>query len=50
LGTIKDADEILVLDHGKIVGKGKHQELLKTCQTYQEIAASQLSKEELANA
>jgi ATP-binding cassette subfamily B protein len=50
IGTIKDADEILVLDHGKIVGKGKHQELLKTCQTYQEIAASQLSKEELANA
>ncbi|GGE64052.1 ABC transporter ATP-binding protein [Priestia taiwanensis] len=49
IGTIKDADKILVLDEGKIVGMGKHSELLKTCKTYQEIAYSQLSKEELEN-
>jgi len=49
IGTIKDADKIIVLDEGKIVGMGKHSELLKTCQTYQEIAYSQLSKEELDN-
>jgi len=48
ISTIKNADQIIVLDDGKIVGKGKHQELMKTCQTYQEIALSQLSKEELA--
>ena len=42
------ADQIIVLDNGKIVGKGTHQELMKTCKTYQEIATSQLSKEELA--
>lgn len=47
IGTIKDADQILVLDEGKIVGQGKHEELLKTCQIYKEIALSQLSKEEL---
>ncbi|MEQ6353667.1 ABC transporter ATP-binding protein [Lysinibacillus sp. M3] len=50
IGTIKDADKIIVLDEGKIVGMGKHSELLKTCKTYQEIAYSQLSKEELDNA
>ncbi|MGL6008529.1 MAG: ABC transporter ATP-binding protein, partial [Culicoidibacterales bacterium] len=46
--TIKDADQILVLDQGRIVGQGKHQDLLKTCPVYQEIAYSQLSQEELA--
>lgn len=45
-----DADQIIVLDDGKIVGKGTHDELMKNCQVYQEIAYSQLSKEELANA
>jgi len=49
IGTIKDADKIIVLDEGSIVGMGKHSELLKTCKTYQEIAYSQLSKEELEN-
>lgn len=48
IGTIKDADMILVLDQGKLVGKGKHKELLKTCDVYKEIALSQLSEEELA--
>ena len=43
-----DADKIVVLDEGKIVGVGKHKELLKTCQVYKEIAMSQLSEEELA--
>lgn len=47
IGTIKDADLIIVLDEGKIVGQGKHKELLKTCETYKEIALSQLSEEEL---
>ena len=47
IGTIMDADQILVIEDGKIVGKGKHEELLKTCKEYQEIALSQLSKEEL---
>ncbi len=47
VGTIKDADKILVLDDGKIVGEGTHQELLENCQIYKEIALSQLSKEEL---
>ncbi|MEG2621217.1 MAG: ABC transporter ATP-binding protein [Bacilli bacterium] len=47
ISTIKNADEIIVLDNGKIVGKGKHRELLKTCDVYKEIALSQLSKEEL---
>lgn len=50
IGTIKDADKIVVLDDGKIVGMGKHSELLKTCEVYGEIAQSQLSKEELENA
>jgi ATP-binding cassette subfamily B protein len=50
IGTIKDADKIIVLDHGQIVGQGKHEDLLQTCPTYQEIAASQLSKKELEDA
>jgi len=49
IGTIKDADKIIVLDEGECVGIGTHKELLKNCQVYQEIALSQLSKEELAN-
>lgn len=48
VATVMSADQIIVLDNGKIVGQGKHQDLMKTCQTYQEIATSQLSKEELA--
>ena len=47
IGTIKHADQIIVLDEGKIVGKGTHDELIKNCKVYQEIALSQLSKEEL---
>lgn len=50
IASIMDADQIIVLDEGKIVGKGKHQDLLKNCQVYREIAYSQLSKEELADA
>lgn len=50
IGTIKDADKIVVLDNGICVGIGKHKELLKTCDVYKEIANSQLSKEELENA
>ncbi len=50
IGTIKDADKIIVLDNGKIVGEGKHDELMKHCSVYKEIALSQLSKEELKNA
>ncbi len=49
ISTIMNADQILVLDDGQIVGKGTHRELLKNCEVYQQIAASQLSKEELAN-
>ncbi len=48
VATVMSADQIIVLDNGKIVGKGTHQTLMKTCQTYREIATSQLSKEELA--
>ena len=48
IGTIMDADQIIVLNEGKIVGKGTHEELLSTCKVYQEIAMSQLSEEELA--
>ena len=48
VATVKNADQIIVLDEGEIVGKGKHEELMKTCETYQEIAMSQLSKEELS--
>lgn len=47
IGTIKDADKIIVLDEGRIVGMGKHQELLKDCEVYYQIARSQLSEEEL---
>ncbi len=47
IGTIRDADQILVIDDGKIVGKGTHDELMENCAVYQEIALSQLSKEEL---
>ena len=47
IGTIKNADQIIVLDEGIIVGKGTHEELLQNCEVYKEIALSQLSKEEL---
>ncbi|GLB32857.1 multidrug ABC transporter ATP-binding protein [Lacrimispora amygdalina] len=47
IGTIMDADQIIVLDEGKVVGKGTHRELLQTCSVYKEIAMSQLSQEEL---
>lgn len=47
VGTIKNCDKILVIDNGEIVASGKHNELLKTCPLYKEIALSQLSKEEL---
>ena len=50
IGTIIDADKIIVLDEGKIVGMGKHKELLKNCSVYKEIALSQLSEEEINNA
>ncbi|SFJ13202.1 ATP-binding cassette, subfamily B [Terrisporobacter glycolicus] len=50
IGTIIDADKIIVLDEGQIAGMGTHNELMKKCRVYQEIAYSQLSKEELANA
>ena len=50
IGTIMNADKIVVLDNGKCVGMGTHKELLKTCEVYKEIALSQLSKEELENA
>lgn len=49
IGTIKNADLIVVLDKGKCVGQGKHKDLLKNCEIYKEIAYSQLSKEELEN-
>ena len=48
IGTIRDADLIVVLDEGKIAGKGTHEELMKSCETYKQLAYSQLSKEELA--
>ena len=50
IGTIKNADKIIVLDNGEMVGCGTHKELLENCQVYKEIALSQLSEEELANA
>ena len=50
ISTIKNADKIIVLDEGKIVGMGKHSELMKECDVYKEIAYSQLSKEELEDA
>lgn len=49
IGTIRDADCILVIEDGAIVGKGTHRELMENCKVYQEIAHSQLSKEELAS-
>lgn len=48
ISTIKNAEQIIVLDEGKIVGIGNHKELMENCETYKEIALSQLSKEELA--
>ncbi len=47
IGTIINADQIIVLDDGKIVGKGKHEELLKNCEVYRDICYSQMKKEEL---
>ena len=47
ISTIMGSDQIIVLDHGEIVGSGKHKELMETCEVYREIAQSQLSKEEL---
>lgn len=49
IGTIRNADRIVVLEEGNVVGIGKHEELLKTCKVYREIAYSQLSKEELGD-
>lgn len=49
IGTIMDADQIIVLDEGKMIGKGTHKELLRDCAVYKEIATSQLSEEELAS-
>ena len=48
IGTIRDADKIIVLEDGKIAGMGRHEELMETCEVYRQIAYSQLSKEELA--
>jgi len=50
IGTIRDADRIIVLDEGKMAGMGTHDELMKNCSVYRQIALSQLSKEELENA
>ena len=50
ISTIMNADKIVVLDEGKVVGLGKHKDLMKNCEVYKEIALSQLSKEELENA
>ncbi len=49
VSTVKNAEQIIVLDEGKIVGKGTHNELLETCEVYREIALSQLGIEELAS-
>ena len=49
VGTIMNADQIIVLDHGQMMGKGKHKELLKTCPTYREIAYSQLPESEVTH-
>jgi len=48
IGTIKDADKIVVIEEGRVAGIGSHRELMRTCEVYQEIAYSQLSKEELS--
>lgn len=50
IGTIRHADKIIVLEDGRIAGMGTHEELLGTCRTYQEIARSQLSEEEMKHA
>jgi ATP-binding cassette subfamily B protein len=47
IGTIRDADRIIVLDEGKMAGCGTHKELMENCEVYRQIAYSQLSKEEL---
>ena len=47
IGTIMDADQIIVVDSGRMVGKGTHKELLENCRIYRDIALSQLSEEEL---
>jgi ATP-binding cassette subfamily B protein len=49
IGTIMDADQIIVLDEGKVVGHGRHKDLLRTCEVYRQIATSQLSEEELVS-
>ena len=49
ISTILHADQIVVLDEGKVVGTGTHDELMKNCEVYKQIALSQLSKEELDN-
>lgn len=49
IGTIMDADQIVVLDQGRVVGKGTHKELLKNCDVYRQIAESQLTEAELAS-
>ncbi|MCL2243382.1 MAG: ABC transporter ATP-binding protein/permease [Treponema sp.] len=49
IGTIMDADQIIVLDEGRIAGRGRHRELLQSCEVYRQIAMSQLSEEELAS-
>jgi ATP-binding cassette subfamily B protein len=48
VSTVKNAEQIIVLEEGRVVGKGSHQDLMKDCETYREIALSQLSREELA--
>jgi ATP-binding cassette subfamily B multidrug efflux pump len=49
VSTIRNAEQIIVLDKGRVVGKGTHEELMESCETYQEIALSQLSMEELTS-
>ena len=49
IGTIRDADLIIVLEEGEVVGQGTHEELMENCEVYREIAYSQLSEEELKN-
>lgn len=49
VATVKNAEQIIVLEHGRVVGQGTHDELMATCETYQEIALSQLSREELSS-
>jgi ATP-binding cassette subfamily B multidrug efflux pump len=48
VNTVMDADRIIVLDDGRVVGMGTHKELIRTCEVYREIVSSQLSEEELA--